>query len=166
MIKLSYRYSTLCEVPGDFNPEAYKTMVNPLEYDFCLDPDVNYLVIGIVVRRGTTWLYVVPENKNKKISCAPAVLLKFYEAQPLYDIKEISIIPAVLFDFCIADIPTGMTVKVTNNGQYLEILPQRLASIEGWYERYLNDDPEIISIVELEVQYFLQFNKYSIGTSE
>ena len=131
MIKISCRYLALSELPSTFDVTAYKEFVRPLDYDFGLVRGADYLVIGIVERRGTIWLYVVPNDGE----------------------MELDFVPAVLFVFDKAKIPAGMVVKIVNDQHSsLEILPESLASIEGWFERYVDKDEEIVKIIESEFE--------------
>lgn len=131
MIKVSCRYLALSELPSTFDMTAYQEFVRPIDYDFGLARGADYLVIGIVERKRTIWFYVVPHNGD----------------------AELDFVPAVLFAFDKAKIPEGMIVRMVNDQQpSLEILPESLASIEGWFERYVDEDEEIVKIIESEIK--------------
>ncbi len=130
-MKVSCRYLALSELPGTFDMTAYKEFVRPLDYDFSLVRGADYLVIGVVQRKGTIWLYVVPSNGE----------------------LELDFVPAALFVFDEAKIPVGMVVRMVNEPRpSLEILPESLARIEGWFERYTDEDEEIVKIIKSEVE--------------
>ncbi|MEQ1561068.1 MAG: hypothetical protein ABL933_19320 [Methyloglobulus sp.] len=134
MIKAYCRYLDLSELTEIMDVSVYQEFVSPINYDFGLTRDTKHLVIGIVERKGTLWLYSTAEDSSKELNC----------------------IPAVLFAIERAKIPVGMTVSLINTERSsLEILPESLACIEGWFERYVDEDEEIVKIVESEFARFL-----------
>jgi hypothetical protein len=111
---------------------AYCEFVHPLDYEFDIQRYNEYLVLGVIERKGTLWLYVVPLN----------------------DIYDINIVPAVLFyfDASISD----MIIKM-NDSYYsdIEIIPAVFSNIDNWLERYVEEDEEVTSIVRSEIDRLL-----------
>lgn len=131
MLKVSCRYLTLSEVSSDFDITAYDEFVRPLEYDFGLVRNNDYQVIGVIERKGTPWLYIIPFDGD----------------------IELDVVPAVLFSFERAAIPFGMIVRLTSAPQpSLEILPEGLAAVDDWFERYVDGDEGVVAIIESEVR--------------
>jgi len=130
MIAIRCCYSALSELSADANLDVYHQCVRPLDYDFCLDRGKDYLFFGIIWRCEAPWLYVTSMDNS----------------------PEVDIVPAVLFPFDCSVTPTGMSVKMTNfpNPQ-LEILPTAVASIDNWFERYIDEDDEVMEIVKSEI---------------
>jgi hypothetical protein len=130
MIKVSCRYLSLSELPETFDTMAYQTMVRPLEYEFSLSRNSVYLVIALLVRKGTTWLYIVLNGSD----------------------EEIYFVPAALFSFIDTSIPLGMNVKtIFNPDESFEILPVSLSKIKDWFERYVDGDAQIVEMVKSEI---------------
>lgn len=126
MIKVLCQYSALSELSVEVDLDPYKEFVKPLAYDFCLERNKYYQVIGFVQWKGTPWIYVT-----------------------LDDISEIQIVPAIMFSMGVINIPVNYVMRMTNSSwPNLEILPQELAKIDDWYELYINGDEKILSIVE------------------
>jgi hypothetical protein len=127
LIKIFCRYTALTDLSSEVDLTIYHEFVRPLDYDFGLERNADYQVIGILERGGTPWVYVTPT---------------------IGDI-ELAIVPAVLFSFEGAVIPSGMVVRFAQDQRpSLEILPQSLSEIDHWFERYLGDDDEVVKIIE------------------
>ena len=131
VIKVHCRYLSLSEIPNDMDLTAYREFVQPLDYDFSLERGTEYLVMAIIERKGTPWLYVVFGDE-----CV-----------------ELQIVPAVLFSFENFAFPSGMVVRMTNSSQPgLEILPASLSNIDTWFERYVEGDESVTEIIESEIK--------------
>jgi len=104
-------------------------MVHPLEYDFCLARNADYLVFGLLTQGGTPWLYVVDAVGDTELLFAPAVL----------------------FDSNWAQVPENWQMRLTNRGN-LEFLPAALAKIDHWFEKYIDENSVVLQLVEEEVQ--------------
>ncbi len=103
----------------------YKKMVRPIDYEFDLERNAFYQVFGILTRNGTPWLYVVPVSGK----------------------KELHIVPAALFSFEWTEIPKNWFVRIVKSEE-LEILPKSLANIDNWFEKHLDEEIDVISIIE------------------
>ncbi|MFC5475788.1 hypothetical protein [Paraherbaspirillum soli] len=129
MIRISCRNTTLSELSNLYSVESYEQLVHPLDYEFDLIRDAIYVVLGVLVRHGTSWLYVAALNGN----------------------QEIQIVPAALFSFTWSQVPTDWTIRITNDRPTsLELLPFALAQIDRWYEHYVDGDETVISLVQKE----------------
>jgi hypothetical protein len=108
----------------------YKELVRPLDYDFGLVLGAEYVVIAIIERNGTLWMYVAP----------------------IYGDVELFLVPAGLFSFDSSAIPLGMVVRQVNSKRpSLEILPSSLSRINDWFERYVDDDALVRAVINREV---------------
>lgn len=126
-ITLRARHRSLDEVAGLADAELYRRYVRPLDYDFGVERDAWYAVVGMVFRTGTPWIYGVPA------ACSAS---------------SIEALPLALFDaeFRLL-IPRGWVVTTNSRGA-VELLPERLANIPEWYARALDADSEILSILD------------------
>ena len=104
-------------------------MVRPLGYEFDLERDAMYLVLGMQTRKGTPWLYAAPPSED----------------------REVQIYPAVLFQFDWATIPPDWQIRMTREGE-IELLPELLAATESWFERYVDGDPRVVEVIEREMK--------------
>jgi len=122
------RHLTLSKI-ADLNAiDEYNMMVHPLSYEFTLERDAAYAVIGVRMRRGTPWLYLTAVTGE----------------------REVQIVPAVLFGFDWQEIPSDWQVRIGPNGD-TDLLPSRLAAIEDWFERYVGMDSRVVDVVNREV---------------
>ena len=122
------RYVSLAEVENLRSIEEYRTMVRPLDYEFGLERNVTYVVVGVRTRRGTPWLYVAAEIGD----------------------REVQIVPAVLFTINWSEVPPGWQVRVTRDGD-IDLMPGRLVAAENWFERYVDGEMITVDLVNHEV---------------
>jgi hypothetical protein len=99
---------------------SYQDFVRPLAYPFDLVVGSEYSVLGVVSRKGTIWLYVARADVA----------------------RELILAPAALFSFGWSALPRGWQIRVTAEDD-VQILPAVLAGIDGWYERYVDDDQSV-----------------------
>jgi hypothetical protein len=125
MILVRCLYIALSELSDLKASCEYKKMVSPIDYEFDLDRNTFYQIVGILTRKGTPWLYVVPVNGK----------------------KELQIVPAVLFAFNWSEIPKNWFVRITESEE-LEIVPKSLAKIDYWFEKYMDEEIDVIAIIE------------------
>ena len=131
MVKAFCRYSSLADISDDIDVMAYRDFVHPFDYDFNLKCNSEYLVLGIVERKGTLWLYITS----------------------LSDGFDVEIVPAVLFYFNRSSIHSGMGVELNYTHQSgLEITPISFSSINCWFEKYIDEDEKAVEIVKSEIQ--------------
>lgn len=126
------KHLSILEATGGDRIDAYRGMINPIDYDFGLEKGGEYLVFGISFRRGVAWLYVTQI--------------------PSADPRDITLVPAALFSFAVREIPSEMVLAVSENGCDAEIIPATVASFERWYERYVEEDSEIVRAVADEIR--------------
>jgi hypothetical protein len=106
-------------------------MVNPLEYDFSLRKKAFYPVLGVIVRLGTPWVYIVRPEED----------------------FNIDIFPAVLFEFNWNKIPIDWVIRIDGPSQEnIELLPEKLTLIENWFEKYIDEDPKVLSLLASHLQ--------------
>jgi hypothetical protein len=130
MLVACSKYQSIADVSSSIDITAYKKFVTPINYDFCIDKNVNHIVFGTIEWDGTPWIYVVPVKGD----------------------MELSILPAILFSFKHSEIPSDMILRVTQNQKpSFEILPKSLAEIDHWFERYVDEEKEIVDIVNNEI---------------
>lgn len=111
--------------------EKYRELIKPLNYQFDLLKDKVYRALGVLIRHGTPWLYVTSQEKN----------------------VEVQLVPAELFFFEWSQIPSNWLIRILNNSlNSLEILPKALACFDNWYERYIDEDEQILNILLKEVE--------------
>jgi len=95
--------------------------------DFHLEISKSYNVIGIEVwKNSITRLFIIESDAYT------------------YSIRNV---PAVLFDFPWKNIPSNWLIRLNKNIENLEILPLELSRFDYWFEKYINDDPVILDIL-------------------
>ena len=130
MITVTCRYTSLQDVGSIFSEEVYKEMITPFSYEFDVIPEELYMVLGVLTRLSTPWLYVSLLDGN----------------------KEIQLIPAILFDFTWSTIPEDWAIRIDNKDHNsIEILPRKITEIPNWFERYIDDDQEVVDLVINEI---------------
>jgi hypothetical protein len=96
-----------------------------------MDINTHYIVLGCKFWNNTAWLYVVPNDKKDEL---------------------IDIAPVVLFDFAQELIPSDWIIRSDpDDKKIVEILPRFLADIPNWFERYVDEEEEVIAIVNKEI---------------
>lgn len=128
MIKTNCRHISLADISGLRALGEYQSMVHPIDYEFDLVRNDDYFVLGILTRTGTPWLYVFSARGY----------------------SELQLVPAALFDFAWKKIPEDWFVRLSS-GEDIEFLPASLTDIEGWFEKYVSDDMNVVNIVEEEI---------------
>lgn len=123
---------SIVEATGSDQIDAYRGMIKPLDYEFALEKGREYLVFGMWFRHGTVWLYV-----NHAASADP---------------PDISLAPAALFSFAVREIPSEMVLTISEDGCDAQIIPAAVASFDHWFERYADDDAEIVRAVVDEIR--------------
>lgn len=124
-MELTCLYTRLSDVPK-INKELYLSCVNSLTSDFHLEISLSYKVIGIEVwKNGIVRLFIIESDEYS------------------YVIRNV---PAILFDFTWKRIPSDWMIRV-NTDINLEILPTELTKIDYWFEKYVDDDPIVLEIV-------------------
>lgn len=58
--------------------------------------------------------------------------------------KEVEIKPAVLFELDWQQIPKDWHIRINKDTYELEILPKEFAEIENWFEKYIDEDEEVV----------------------
>ena len=110
--------------------DTYSNMINPLDYEFDVDTSRYYLILGIQIRKGTPWLYIISGSDQD---------------------PEVQVIPALLFDFIWSYIPADWKGRINEKSQEIEILPESLTTIEHWFEKYIEEEEETLKIVNDEI---------------
>ena len=128
MIRVQCRHVALSEIRNLRATDEYSMMVKPLSYEFDLERDAVYGVIGVQTRRGTPWLYVTAVTGELEVQIVPGVLFRFDWWQ---------------------EVPPDWRVRITRDGD-IDLMPTSLAAIDGWFERYVDGDSQIIDIVHRE----------------
>ena len=128
MIKLLCKYVKISDIPNLYSLDYYKEMVKPLEYDFYLTAGIFYEALGVVVRSGIPWLYVIRHDEN----------------------FNIDILPAILFDYRWNKVPSGWLMRINGSSKEdIELLPESLTLIENWFEKYTEEDASVLGILSL-----------------
>jgi hypothetical protein len=127
------KHLSITEAAGTNGIDTYLGMFHPIDYDFGLVKGREYLVFGMSFRRGTAWLYV---NHAASADHPP----------------DISLAPAALFSLAVREIPSEMVLTVSENGCDVQIIPAAVASIDHWFERYVEDDTEVLRAVAGEIR--------------
>ena len=63
------------------------------------------------------------------------------------------IVPGVLFKFAWTSLPVNWQIRIASDGD-VDLLPAKLAAIEGWFERYVNGDAAVVNVVNEVVDSF------------
>lgn len=101
--------------------DEYADYINPLDYDFYINKEQEYQVVGAVQRKNTIWLYIL-------------------------DDENLLIVPSVLFEWTNEDC-SSYIFYIDDNEQSLGVIIKELADIDYWFERYINEDDQVIDIV-------------------
>ncbi len=129
MIKATCKYISIAEVPDLESVEPYKKIVNPLDYDFCFLRGASYNVFGILRFSEVLKLYIIADN-------------------------EIDIAPAVLFECDWSKLPSHWRLRSGKPyAENFEILPEKLSLVDHWFERYIDEDPEVLKLVNTEIDF-------------
>ncbi len=124
-MELTCLYTRLSDVPK-INKELYLSCVSSLTSDFHLEISLSYKVIGIEVwKNGIVRLFIIESDEYSYV---------------------IRTVPAILFDFTWKRIPSDWMIRV-NTDINLEILPTELTKVDYWFEKYVDDDPIVLEIV-------------------
>jgi DNA polymerase III epsilon subunit-like protein len=130
-MKTKCLYNSVSSVPHINDLTQYEGMINPIDLDFAMDLNTDYIVLGCKFWNNTAWLYVIPNDKKDEL---------------------IDIAPVVLFDFARESIPRDWVIKIDpENNKSLEILPKFLADIPNWFERYMDEEEEIVEAINKEI---------------
>ncbi|POZ50298.1 hypothetical protein [Methylovulum psychrotolerans] len=128
MIKTQCRYLALSEVDDLDGICEYKKMVHPISYEFDLIRGNEYFVLGALTRHGTPWLYIAPIKGD----------------------KQLRLVPSALFMFDWKKVPKNWFIRFLRYGE-IELLPASMVTIDGWFEKYVDDDINVVKIVEEEI---------------
>lgn len=129
MIKVLCKYISIAEVPNLNSKDNYKKIVSPLDYRYGFEKGILYNVFGIIQSSGILMLYLVQHGTY-----------------------ELNIGPAVLFECDWSKIPENWYVRMGFlKEESFEILPEKLSSIEGWFEKYIDEDPNVLELVKTEI---------------
>ena len=136
-MRCSCVHLSVVEALGWAKAAKFEGMIHPLDLDIGLERGAAYLVFGVVVRSGVVWLYVFPERGD----------------------PELTLVPAVLFKFVDPELQAGMLFRESSEGpDSFELVPEIVASCSNWFERYVNEDEEILALVCQEVQRLIALN--------
>lgn len=112
--------------------DIYKQLVHPLSYDFCLVKNHAYIVLEVLLRRGTPWLYVISSDMKD---------------------NELQITPDALFSFDWNEIPKDWSIRITGDSrENIEILAKKIASIENWFEKYIDEKNNTLNLINQEIK--------------
>jgi len=126
MIRVRCEHLSVAELSPGARRSEYASRVNPIDYDFGLERGVEYVVMGVQLRGAGAWLYIQKPEAHALLSVAPASL----------------------FSCDWTSVPRGWSVRVLEGSAGgTELLPTRLARLEGWFERYLEGDAEVAAIL-------------------
>lgn len=131
MIKALCKYISITEVPNLNSKENYKKIVSPLNYRYSFEKGSLYYVLGITQLSGILNFYLVPDGSY-----------------------ELDIGPAVLFECSWSKIPENWYVRMSFlQEENFEILPEKLSLIDGWFEKYVDEDPNVLELVKAEIDH-------------
>jgi hypothetical protein len=140
-MKLLCCKKSLAEITNLKFKDIYETMVRPLTYEFYITIGNSYNVMGLEMRRGTMWAYVILPSHNKEG-------------------WEINIIPVALFNVDWQRIPQNWSIRIIDGE--INLLPESLSKIDNWFEKYIDDDDKIISLIDKEIKKWI----FNDGTVE
>ncbi|WP_032113528.1 hypothetical protein [Candidatus Paracaedibacter symbiosus] len=128
MVKVLCKYAKISDIPNLYSLDYYKEMIRPLDYDFYLTVGIFYEVLGVVMRSGIPWLYIIRDDDN----------------------FNIDILPAILFDYSWNKVPSSWLMRINGpSKEDIELLPEKLTSIENWFEKYTDEDPNALGVLSL-----------------
>ena len=134
MIKVLGKYDNVQDVPNLVGKERYERAIRPLDYSYYLKLDEWYTVIGFGVVAGIPRFYIIRHDEDNNISP----------------------VPTVLFECPWNRIPDNWSMRIRGlSGEDIEFFPSELAEIDHWFERYVDEDPEILHLVDSIVKRLL-----------
>jgi hypothetical protein len=126
MIKLKCLRRKYSELDNTILNSLDAAEFNDPEYDFHLEKNTIYNVIGVVMwAKYSPRLYVIDHLSDFDVRC----------------------LPAVFFDFNWTNIPSEWLISCHENAA-IEIIPKVLAEIDYWFHNYLEDDESVIAVVQ------------------
>ena len=129
MVKVVCKYDSIAEIPHLNSKKNYEQIVSPLDYSFSLEKGSLYDLLGITQLSNILHFYFVANGSD-----------------------ELDIAPAVLFECDWSKIPENWYLRMNSlHEENFEILPERLSKIDGWFEKYIDEDPEVLEIVKTEI---------------
>lgn len=128
MSKLNLRYISLEEAAVDCNIDPYRPYVHPLDYEFGLWRNNEFLMLGTRERNGALWLFVAPAEGE----------------------IEVQFLPAILFS---AEGDSLLTQALSADGVRVgaEVVPRSLSGIDHWFGKYIDADRHVVELVSAEV---------------
>ena len=65
---------------------------------------------------------------------------------------ELDVGPAVLFECDWRKIPENWYMRMScAHEENFEILPEKLSLIDSWFEKYIDEDPDVLKLVKAEI---------------
>ena len=136
IITVVCKASKLTDLPDFEITENYFKNISETDYEFCLNVDQYYFVLGFITISSVPHFYV------------------FSNTSPL----EIEVQPAVLFDLDWQNIPNDWKIRVDKTYE-IEMLPKPLAEINHWFERYIDEEEDVVKIThDLAHQMIKEYN--------
>jgi hypothetical protein len=124
--KIKFKSSNLLELESKIISDPYGLYVNPLSYDFGLTIGKYYFLLGVKSRSGAVWVYVADE------------------------FGEVSFLPSILFEISSFNISEKFSFETYGGEFYL--MRNEIFGVRDWYERYLDDDINVIKKINDLVQ--------------
>ena len=125
-MKINCKTNLLVELQN-IKIDDYKNFVHPIDYEFDIIRNRSYSVLGFLTWDNTAWVYIISST------------------WPI----EIQLVPAVLFDFHWTALPESWYIRINENPDHnIEILPKKLTEIEHWFEKYTDEDPEVLNTLK------------------
>ena len=128
-------YTKISEIKEKGDLYEYNSNVNPLTYDFGLNVGEHYVLLGITQLNNLPYYYILSDN-------------------------EVDITPAILFEDEQYNIPVDWIIKISpKDHKTLEISPKFLADIPNWFEHYMDEDEEVVSVINQAISNITQDNQ-------
>lgn len=120
------RFLSLLEAGAPMTWRGYEAVVRPLAYEFGLVRGQSYAVLGLLVGRDTSWVFIAERTNEAQVIKVPA---------PLLEISPCSV-------------PARWRLQaVAGSMGHVELLPLELAVLGGWFEKWANGDLDVLAVV-------------------
>jgi len=129
MVKALCKYMAISEIPNLNSKKNYEKIVLPIDYIYSFDKDNLYDILGITQFSGILMFYVVLEGSY-----------------------QVDIGPSVLFECDWSKIPENWFARMScTYEENFELFPEKLSLVDGWFEKYIDEDPDVLELVKAEI---------------
>jgi hypothetical protein len=126
MIQVDCLYTSLTQIPSSALRSPYEHLIKPIDLDLGLTPGTKYQLVGLSTTNGAAFVFVRELRPN----------------------RFLSVYPAPLFELDWTQLDSEYALRISKHTGTFELLYRPLACIPNWFERYCDDDPEVVRILD------------------